>query len=945
MKYNPGSLVSVRGRDWVVLPSIDPDLVLLKPLGGTEDEVTGIYLPLKLQTDLIRSAEFSLPDSQDIGDYSTALTLFDASRLSFRNGAGPFRSLAKLSFRPRAYQMIPLIMTLKMKTIRLLVADDVGIGKTIEALLIIREMLDRRIISRFAVLCLPHLCEQWQMEIKSKLDLDAVIIRSNTQAALDREIQGDTSVYAYYPFQVISIDYIKSDVRKNVFIEQCPELVILDEAHTCACPSGALKSQQQRHHLISTLAQKQHLHMVLLTATPHSGKPEEFQSLLGLLHPDFATIDLPTASIAERKRLANHFVQRRRADIEKWMGESTTFPKRDFGEFDYQLAPAYAALFNDLLTFIREALLRKTDSNTRMRVHYWTALGLLRGVMSSPRAGIEMLTHRIERIDSSIEEPELDQNPVGDRDFEFEMDMTPTQLTGKVVWSAIERKRLLEFAHRLEALTTLKSDCKAEKTLKIIEDWLKHGFNPVVFCRYIATAKYLGELLRGVLQTKFKHLDIQVVTSEDPDEVRKARIDEMEKTPQRVLIATDCLSEGINLQHCFTAVLHYDLPWNPNRLEQREGRVDRFGQMAPTVKTFLLFAKENLIDGIVLDIIIRKVREIRRSIGISIPFPENSQTILDTVMHAVLVEPIRSKKDVQLLLPLEINSEESPEQSVTRMLAEAAKRESASRSIFSQHAIKANEIERDLQESDEAIGDPEDVENLALKAINHIIGAQLIRDKKGYRFHTRNLPGQLKTALPEGDVLKVSFESPTPDGYLYLGRNHRFIEQLCQFIMTETLDRGRFAAARSAVIKTRCVETKTTILLFRVRNVISDREDRTKIIAEEMLLWGYRGHSSARAFIEHEQAALLLKNADVSGGLTPEAKSRFLQNELDQLPLLRSEFDRIAEDRALHLVEAHERFSRLVDARAFQIVKPVLPMDVMGIYILLPTENSQETRQ
>ena len=112
--------------------------------------------------------------------------------------------------------------------------------------MIVRELLERRKIKRFAVVCLPHLCEQWQDEIRDKLDLEAVIIRSNTQARLDRQIQGDTSVYDYYPYQVISIDFIKSETRRDVFIEQCPELLIVDEVHTCARPAGASASQQQR---------------------------------------------------------------------------------------------------------------------------------------------------------------------------------------------------------------------------------------------------------------------------------------------------------------------------------------------------------------------------------------------------------------------------------------------------------------------------------------------------------------------------------------------------------------------------------------------------------------------------------------------------------------------------------------------------------------------------
>lgn len=321
----PGKLVSLRGREWIVLPSEDNDLLIVKPLGGSDDEITGIYLPLAIESDQPADARFEEPTAADLGDISTARVLYDSARLAFRNGAGPFRALAKLSFRPRSYQMVPLIMALRQESVRLLIADDVGVGKTVEALLIVRELLERRKISRFAVICLPHLCEQWQTEIRAKLDLEAVIIRSNTQARLDRQIQGDTSVYDYYPYQVISVDFIKSDVRRDVFVEQCPELVIVDETHTCARPTGASASQQQRYHLVSRIAAKPGQQLILLTATPHSGKPEEFHSLLGLLRPEFETLDLPNSTQADRRELARVFVQRKRADVEKWMGENTPF--------------------------------------------------------------------------------------------------------------------------------------------------------------------------------------------------------------------------------------------------------------------------------------------------------------------------------------------------------------------------------------------------------------------------------------------------------------------------------------------------------------------------------------------------------------------------------------------------------------------------------------------
>ena len=441
----PGKLVSLRGRDWIVLPSEDPDLLVVKPLGGSEDEIAGIYLPLGVPADDPRDARFPDPTPADLGDIGTARLLYDSARLAFRNGAGPFRSLAKLSFRPRSYQMVPLIMALRQSGVRLLVADDVGVGKTVEALLVVKELLERRRIKRFAVVCLPHLCDQWQAEIRDKLDIEAVIIRSNTQARLDRQIQGDTSVYDYYPYQVISIDFIKSDARRDVFVEQCPELVIVDEAHTCARPSGASTSQMQRHHLVSRIAGKPNQQLILLTATPHSGKPEEFQSLLGLLRPEFETLDLPNSSQGERRDLARYFVQRKRGDVEKWLGEDTPFPRRDAFEWAYEISADYAGLFDQILDFARKLIAPAEDGKEPRRVHYWTALALLRGVMSSPAAGVEMLNTRLSGLADMTGDVEgdkggdwePDQNPVGDTESGAESDNTPTQVVERNAWSAL----------------------------------------------------------------------------------------------------------------------------------------------------------------------------------------------------------------------------------------------------------------------------------------------------------------------------------------------------------------------------------------------------------------------------------------------------------------------------------------------------------------------------
>src|SRR5439155_11412942 len=161
------------------------------------------------------------------------------------------------------------------------------IGKTVEASLIARELLDRGEISRLCVLCPPHLCDQWQAELAEKFHIEAEVVRPGTVSRLERGLPVDRSVFDHYPFLVVSVDYIKTDRRRADFVRACPEFVIVDEAHTCA--AGASQAgQQQRHQLLTELARDPERHLVLVTATPHSGIEAAFRSLLELLNPRFA---------------------------------------------------------------------------------------------------------------------------------------------------------------------------------------------------------------------------------------------------------------------------------------------------------------------------------------------------------------------------------------------------------------------------------------------------------------------------------------------------------------------------------------------------------------------------------------------------------------------------------------------------------------------------------
>ncbi|OKH45259.1 hypothetical protein NIES2101_27110 [Calothrix sp. HK-06] len=172
--------------------------------------------------------------------------------------------------------------------------------------------------------------------------------------------------------------------------------MIVDEAHTCASGNNKSTSQQQRHQLIQDIAAKLDRNLVLLTATPHSGIEEAFLSLLGLLKPEFRQLSLDSLNEEQRKTLAQHFIQRRRADVKLWLGDETPLPERESTEVAYKLLKEYKSLFEDVYNFARGLVKYATSemSYAQRRGRYWSALALIRCVMSSPAAAITTLSKK-----------------------------------------------------------------------------------------------------------------------------------------------------------------------------------------------------------------------------------------------------------------------------------------------------------------------------------------------------------------------------------------------------------------------------------------------------------------------------------------------------------------------------------------------------------------------
>jgi len=987
-QLTPGMLVNARKRDWIVLPSADSNVLRLRPLTGGDDDAVGVFLPLEGRD--VKPASFAPPDPAQAGDTMGGLLLRDAARLSLRAGAGPFRSLGHLSVSPRPYQFVPLIMALRLDPVRLLIADDVGVGKTIEAGMIAREMLDRGDARRFAVVCPAHLCDQWARELHEKFALDAVVLQPATIGRLERALpRSDLSIYQYYRHLVVSIDWVKSERNRAHFLDNAPDLIIVDEAHIAARPPSGIGgggAQHQRYEFVRALAADAARHLILVTATPHSGVEESFRSLLGLLDRRF---DGDTFGDLDRKALLPHMVQRRRRDVQQWLGADTPFPERRATERRYALSPAYHRLFDEVLAYCRESVGAEDGTGglqrRQQRVRHWAAIAILRCVLSSPAAATAVLGERARRqglaeteqsglasdtdedVDSVYAPQVLDA-----LDGDVASDYTPTAPLEEAEshLDERERRRLSEMLRRAKDLAGPEHDLKLVTVADSLAELLRDGFRPIVFCRFIATAKYLETWLPR--QLKRPDLRVVAVTGEIGDEERRARIHDLVEHPTRVLVATDCLSEGINLQEHFDAVLHYDLPWNPNRLEQREGRVDRFGQSRAEVRTELLYGADNQVDLVVRDVLIEKARTIRRRLGVAVPVPAASEQVVQAVVDSVLLRG-GSRRDGGARLQMQLPFVDEEVSQLHEAWDQAAEREGRQRAYFAQHAIQPDEVARELEETDPVLGDGATVRRLLAEAAQRFGGelhrpAGAVHDgvytlvpgddmlcaltARGFALPLRVAftltPQPPLPAAGEGGQAAVAIERGLPvvrqaaavaaramEKAMVLGRTHPIVEAYCNAVLGAALapqpDR-RFA--RCGAIVTDAVTARTAIVLLRLRYLLHERSDG---FAEEVVLAAFERRDGAIAWLDppNDHARSLLEEARPVVEMSQLERSDHVAWALRVLDKGGEWWAPLVEERVRALQESHARLRSLVKAPKLT-VQPHTPPDILGCYVLVP---------
>lgn len=918
VNFAPGDLVRARGREWVALPSRRDGVLALRPLSGGENDTVVLDPVLELLP--VEAARFDLPADAAVTVQAKAALLADAMRLTLRRGAGPFRSAAQLAFEPRTYQLVPLLMALRLPVPRLLVADDVGIGKTIEAGLILRELMDRGEVEAFSVLCPPHLVEQWVGELKARFGIDAVPVTSGTASRLERGLPLTQTLFDAYPFTVVSLDYIKAEKRREGFARACSDFVIVDEAHACV---GTHQGRQQRFELLSGLARNPERRMILLTATPHSGDEQAFARLLSLVDPSFASMDFD--DMRYRERLARHFVQRRRIDLvsDEW-DEDRAFPKHETTEFAYRLSDTHRAFQEAVLDYCFGIVSRAGSGQRERRLAFWGTLALMRCVGSSPAAALSALRNRMSSESDRLEPQIYDD----DGDDEDAVDLEPG--------TAFDADPdLLALVRRAEELVG-KTDPKMAALVDALTPLIKKGANPVVFCRYLSTAEHVRDGLRKA----FPKLTIESVTGVLTPDERRDRVADMviaddEKPVQRILVATDCLSEGINLQQLFDTVVHYDLSWNPTRHQQREGRVDRFGQPAELVRSIMMFSPNSAIDGAVLEVILRKAEEIRKATGVTVPLPEERGPVTDALMASMML-----RRGVSRQLTLDLRLDDGAKVMEARW-RDASENEKRSRARFAQNAMKPEEVAPEWDKVRTLLGSPAEARLFVERAMARF-GVPLETRKTVLLAHIDALDAGLRGRLAEHDLtgsVRLATVEPAPSGTALLTRTHPLTATLAEALVEASLDPeslsglgiGRVGAWPTAAIQQL---TRLVLLRIRLKLTVHARKERL-LLAEEAALVAIQGNR----IVAVGEAAREWLSTQATSDLAPVARDRFIAKAKEDLAdLLGGPIADFVKSRAQELMQDHARLRAASGSASRVTVEAVLPPDVIGLFVLMPRE-------
>jgi len=662
MTIEQGSFVEIRGRPWLVEGINGEDDLDLRTylLSCISDDAQGETLEvlwdaeiaaIPLDIDKWSNIGKSAPDSAEVlAAYLRTIRWRSATAADRDLLQAPFRAGIRLD----PYQLLPLRKALRLPRVNLLIADDVGLGKTVEAGLIVRELLLRRRIDMIVIAAPPAMTIQWKDELETKFGLSFDIIDRDRVADL-RRLRGfsinpwDTGSRFIISHRLLTDETYISGLRDKLGEFRPRALFILDEAHHAA-PSGGSKYaiSSQLTKAVRELSERFE-HRLFLTATPHNGHSNSFSALLEMLDSQRFTRGVEVRP----KDLEPVMVRRLKADLRK-LGE--VFPERviepisikglpddapelnlarqlaAYGELRMgrinSLSSKRAALAKLAFVGLQQRLLSSISAFAKtLKVHRKTLERLIEGekVNAAPLAAQAFVNLGLqeEAIDLGLEEERAEKAIEADE----EATAIAASELGAIGATKIDLQTELAAVDRMLAIAEANSS-RPDARMRWLIDWIKTNLitegdwnnrRLIIFTEWEDTRRWLERRLLEAFGTT-GHGEERIsyfsgITGIDRrEEVKRAFNTDPKKEPLRILICTDAAREGINLQAYCSDLIHFDLPWNPARLEQRNGRIDRKLQPSKRV-TCRYFRYEQREADMVLDALVRKTETIREQLG------------------------------------------------------------------------------------------------------------------------------------------------------------------------------------------------------------------------------------------------------------------------------------------------------------------------------------------
>lgn len=611
-----GQLVSVRRRQWLVA-DVNSNFIKNKErkhslvtLSSIDEDALGEQIEIIWEIEpgakVMQSAGLPVftgefDNSDDLDAFLNAVRWGTATNIDRGYLQAPFRSGINIE----DFQLDPLVRAIDMARTNLLIADDVGLGKTIEAGLVIQEMMLRHRARTALVLCPASLKEKWRAEMEEKFGLEFKIIDSDYVSKLRRQRGLHANPWTSFPRLIASIDWAKQEEGLRLLRDALPtriqhprkfDLLVIDEAHNVAPTVSSYTVESLRTKLVRMIA-PHFQHKLFLTATPHNGFTESFTALLELLDDQrFARNADPNEA-----QLARVMIRRLKSDLVDADG-NRIYPTRRLAILPIEYSEDEKAAQELLKAYIQE---REHNDKETKKIGAFVYTLLKKRLASSPAAFSVTLARHIETIQgqsrTNKSHKKSDERRLRRAIAKLAEDYDKDDLRDAAEIEAIDeegRRMRAPSPNELEKLQKLQNwangarhrpDAKADAIIHWLKTHIKNGENwsderVILFTEYKTTQSWLQEIL---VANGFGGDRLNLIyggMDDDEREAIKAGFQaDPQQSPVRILLATDAASEGIDLQNHCRFMIHIEIPYNPNVMEQRNGRIDRHGQKASEV--------------------------------------------------------------------------------------------------------------------------------------------------------------------------------------------------------------------------------------------------------------------------------------------------------------------------------------------------------------------------